>query len=86
MGLDSVELVMEWEDEFEIEIPDAHCERMQTIGDVVKYVEVRYSCLDDIERMADIRHRVCVIVSEQMGVSVGSLSDETRFIEDLHVD
>ena len=28
MGLDGVELIMEWEDEFEIEIPDEAASRM----------------------------------------------------------
>jgi len=86
MGLDSVELVMEFEDEFELPIPDEVAERMQTIGDVVKYIGVRKSCMHDHAQMNDIRKRVCWIVAEQMGVPVEGLSDETRFIEDLHVD
>ena len=38
MGLDAVELVMEIEDEFEFQIPDADAEKIQTVGDLVDYV------------------------------------------------
>lgn len=86
MGLDSVELVMEFEDEFELQIPDEVAERMRTIGDVVSYIGMRSSCLDDDARMTDIRSRVCWIVAEQMGVPIEGLFDKTRFVEDLHVD
>lgn len=38
-SLDIVELMMELEEEFEVEIPDEDAERMKTIGDVVDYIE-----------------------------------------------
>jgi len=31
-------LVMEFEDEFEINIPDEDAEKIQTVGDAVKYI------------------------------------------------
>jgi len=37
-SLDTVELVMEFEDEFEIEIPDDDAERCQTVADAVRYI------------------------------------------------
>ena len=37
-SLDTVELVMEFEDEFEINIPDEDAEKIQTVGDAVKYI------------------------------------------------
>ncbi len=37
-SLDIVELVMELEDEFDVNIPDEEAEKMQTVGDVVKYI------------------------------------------------
>jgi acyl carrier protein len=39
MGLDGVELVMEAEDEFGIDLPDAECERVRTVRDFVDLVE-----------------------------------------------
>ena len=37
-SLDIVELVMELEDEFDVSIPDEDAEKMQTVGDAVKYI------------------------------------------------
>lgn len=38
-SLDTVELIMEMEDAFGVSIPDEDAEKIQTIGDAVKYVE-----------------------------------------------
>ena len=37
-SLDTVELVMEFEDEFDMSIPDEDAEKIQTVGDAVKYI------------------------------------------------
>ena len=37
-SLDNVELVMAFEEEFDIEIPDDAAEHIQTVGDAVKYI------------------------------------------------
>jgi acyl carrier protein len=38
-SLDTVELVMSFEDEFEISIPDEDAEKIQSVGDAIRYVE-----------------------------------------------
>jgi acyl carrier protein len=38
-SLDTVELVMALEEEFSIEVPDEQAEKLQSVGDVIKYVE-----------------------------------------------
>jgi acyl carrier protein len=38
-SLDTVELVMAFEEEFNIEIPDDAAEKIQTVGDAVKFIE-----------------------------------------------
>ena len=38
-SLDTVELIMALEEEFNIEIPDEDAEKMKTVGDAVKYIE-----------------------------------------------
>ena len=38
-SLDTVELVMAFEEEFGIEIPDEDAEKMETVGDAVKYLQ-----------------------------------------------
>jgi len=42
-SLDTVELVMEFEDEFEINIPDEDAEKIQTVGDAVTYISNKLS-------------------------------------------
>ena len=38
-SLDQVELIMELEDQFDLNIPDEEAEKIETIGDAVKYIE-----------------------------------------------
>lgn len=38
-SLDTVELVMALEEEFGIEVPDEEAEKLQSVGDVIKYIE-----------------------------------------------
>lgn len=38
-SLDTVELIMEFEKEFDIQIPDDQAEAISTVGDAVKYIE-----------------------------------------------
>ena len=38
-SLDTVALVMEFEDEFDISIPDEDAEKIQTVGQAIDYVE-----------------------------------------------
>ena len=40
-SLDTVELVMALEENFDIEIPDEDAARMSTVGDVLAYVDAR---------------------------------------------
>ena len=37
-SLDTVELVMAFEEEFNVEVPDEDAEKLQTVGDVVTYI------------------------------------------------
>src|SRR3989338_8178251 len=37
-SLDTIELVMAFEEEYGIEIPDEKAERLRTVGDVIKYL------------------------------------------------
>ena len=42
-SLDTVELVMAFEEEFGIEIPDEDAEKMQTVGDAIEYIKQQQS-------------------------------------------
>ena len=38
-SLDTVELIMALEEEFEIDIPDEDAEKIKTVGEIIKYIE-----------------------------------------------
>ena len=38
-SLDTVELIMEFEKEFNLSIPDEEAEKIETVGDAVQYIE-----------------------------------------------
>lgn len=42
-SLDTVELIMEFEKEFDISIDEAEAEKIQTVGDVINYLNSKLS-------------------------------------------
>jgi acyl carrier protein len=42
-SLDTVELIMEFEREFDVAIPDEKAEQISTVGDAVKFLEAQTS-------------------------------------------
>lgn len=42
-SLDTVELLMAFEEEFGLEIPDGEAEKIQTVGDAIKHIEEHVS-------------------------------------------
>jgi len=42
-SLDTVELVMEFEDEFELSIPDEEAEKIQTVGQAIDYIKQHHN-------------------------------------------
>ena len=40
-SLDTVELVMELEDEFDLTIPDEEAEKLKTVGEVIDYISTQ---------------------------------------------
>ena len=38
-SLDTVELIMQLEEEYGLEIPDEDAEKLQVVGDVIKYIQ-----------------------------------------------
>ena len=62
-SLDTVELIMALEEEFNVEIPDEDAEKMITVGDAVKYVNIAYMLGMDIS---------VPIVARELGVSTNT--------------
>ena len=60
-SLDIVELVMAFEEEFSVEVPDEDAEKLQTVGDVVKYIEEKARSNKRYAVRAPIRQRSALI-------------------------
>ena len=43
-SLDTVELIMKLEEEFDIEIPDEEAETLTTVGRVIEYIQSKTNC------------------------------------------
>jgi acyl carrier protein len=86
VGLDSVELVMEFEEVFEIAIPDADAAKLFTVGDVTNYVTARLAAEGRPRDRDSVYSMVCIITCEQCGTTLDQLSEETSFINDLGID
>ena len=80
MGLDSVELIIAWEEAFGITITDEEAARMLTPRDVIELIAARRA---DLVR-DEIAARVREITLEQIGnVDYG---EDKRFIDDMGID
>ncbi len=89
MGLDSVELVMAFEEEFEIEILDEEAEQIITVGDardcIVGKLRARAGDPEAVDA-EEVWSRVRAIVVNLLGVRPEKVTPEAAFIDDLGVD
>ena len=86
MGLDTVELVMAFEDAFEIDIPDAVAETMVSVGDVVDYVVAERLRRGETADPLDVFLRVRKITVDRLGADPDRITRSTRFVYDLGAD
>jgi acyl carrier protein len=86
MGLDTVELVMEFEDEFALEIPDASAERMFTVGDAVDWIFAELERHGRLSDRTDIESRVIGLTAKKAGVPREKVALSMSFVGDLGLD
>lgn len=86
MGLDTVELVMAFEEAFEIDIPNDVAEKMLTVRDVRDFVMGEYSRLGkhpDPDQIFDTIRALTVRISS---ADPEKIKLDTRFVDDLGLD
>ena len=86
MGLDTVELLMEIEDEFDISIPDQVVSNSLTVGDthrVIVDMLVAKGAMRSPALEADAWQRLVEIVTEQMRMKPEVVRPESRWIPDI---
>ena len=89
MGLDTVELVIAIEEEFDISISDDEASEMITVGDIYFHVLKELSSRNSEEERPDqdsIWERVKAVVVYQLGVKTAQVMKNSRVVEDLGAD
>lgn len=93
MGLDIVELVMEVEQTFGVEIPDADAEQLRTVRAMYQYLRERVA--PEVWPLpapgADLRadplwEDLLDVIEKELGVERTRLVPSASFIDDLDVD
>ena len=86
MGLDSVELVMDFEKEFDIEIPNATAEAMITPRHVRDFVLAEYARLGREADSEAVFHRIQTVTARITALKPNKIGLDSHFIEDLGID
>ncbi len=89
MGLQSVELVMAWEEHFGIDIPNEVTATLETPRMAIDLIEqlLQKKSLDNPTWTRDaIERDVCKIIVEQVGIKRKEFTLDSYFIRDMGVD
>ena len=90
MGLDIIEMVMEVESVFAVDIPDADAERLTTVGALYDYVAARLS--PELREpiggpyTGELWERYLDVLEREIGVKRSALLPHARFVQDLRMD
>lgn len=90
MGLESVELVMAIEEEFDINIPDEEAGNLDTVGKLYQYIldilRLNQSgSASDIDE-SDVWERMKEVITSQLGVEPEQVTEDANFVTDLGID
>ena len=80
MGLDSVELIMEIEDRFNIIIPDREASEAVTVEKLFQCILNSTKVSSDKKEIWDM---LVLIISEQLGVDKEDIKPESNFVKDF---
>jgi acyl carrier protein len=84
MGLDIVEMVIELEKEFGIELPDAELRLAETVGDLFTLVATRSGVpAGEISHNGPEWNRYLDVIERDTGLERSRLQPTARFIRDL---
>ena len=87
MGLDTVELIMAIEDEFNIDIENQDASEIATVGDIYIYVLKKLNDRgSDAEFDEKIWERVKEVVVSQLGVNPEEVMKKSSIVYDLGAD
>ena len=85
MGLDSVEIVLDVEDAFQIDISDEEARKVFTVGELYNLILSKID-VQEQNRKQDVWELLCKIVVRILGVKPELVTPEARFVQDLRMD
>lgn len=86
MGLDSVELVMNTEEHFAIEIPDHIAETLFTVGDLHGFVVAELNRCGRPQSPEAVFGELRKLICDQLGIEPEHVVPAARFLQDLGID
>jgi len=86
MGLDTVELILDIEKRFSIEISDAEAEKIETIGDLRDCVCRHLSARGEAPNPHRILVAVKEVVSDVSGIPPHRITAESGIVDDLKIN
>ncbi len=90
MGLESVELVMAIEEEFDISIPDEEAGNLDTVGKLYQYIlDILYlkqsGSSGEVDE-SDVWERTREVIVSQLGVDLEEVTEDASFVADLGIE
>jgi acyl carrier protein len=86
MGLDSVELLMAFEEEFGIDVSDANAEKITTVRDMRDLVVAEYTRLGRAADPDEIFRRIVNVTANRMNIDTERVTLDAAFVRDLGID
>jgi len=86
MGLDSVELVMNAEKHFGIEIPDHVAETLLTVGDLHSFILAELNRIGRPQKPEIVLSELRELICDQFGIEPERVVVEARIVKDLGID
>ena len=86
MGLDTIELVLEIEEEFGIELPDSEAQSILTVGELSQWIARATSSIDNPVSFDHAYSRLEQILEERFKVKKNLITPSTKFVKDLGLD
>lgn len=86
MGLDAVELVMAFEEAFDLSIPEKDAEHFITVGDVQDYIFRQTRERPNPPSENEIFERLKIIISDILSVETTQIERNSKFVQDLGME
>ena len=86
MGLDLVELVIETEERFDIEIDDEDAQYLGTVGELARYVSDKTLGQEKEYSYEEATRIVIEMLVKNYGIPEGKANSTSHFVDDLRLD